>query len=356
MSQCLICGSETDASCCSKACEQRLREEIDAELRVESPEVFGPPIIIDPEVGDERQLAYLSAYSHKRDARTRGQRLANLRKNAAALGLPDALCRDMLILAENSPGSNTETVEIDERYFRVYESGHITEERLADLSGYWHKYLDGFWLEIRDDEYAGELQLSPVQPRTTGATVNLVEHGAAAIAAVRNPPPPAESLSPIVHQAIAKWKAARATNAEAAKNLRDETLRGLESAGYNWSMRVLQPAPDDAPHLVKQYGEFVCGGGDAGFVLHRKTAVTGETVYVERFGNAAVLHASRETILRAWQMEREDDRVWVHESRITGRETADISSPAYARDWLRKYPRCAGWEYMTWLSQQPEES
>lgn len=90
-----------------------------------------PKMILDPSVGDEYQIARISAISHLTDAATRDLRLEHLKNNLVTQGFPRDLAPDVLALTERVPGQNFETFRLGGNFYDISETGAINPAPLV---------------------------------------------------------------------------------------------------------------------------------------------------------------------------------------------------------------------------------
>ena len=178
---------------CSAKCHQELRDRVDAIVEERHPGLLDrKPLVLDPYVGDESAIAKLSARSRVEDDIT-GPLRYRIAKFYIELYDLDVQPGHLLILAERSPGSNTETVVVDGVAYTVFESGIISPRRYnngervspEDISYYYERVVGG-WQQHRADEYPCEFlrdedMKAPRYGDTEGTTLSFVEHGLTAL-------------------------------------------------------------------------------------------------------------------------------------------------------------------------------
>lgn len=179
---CVVCGQECDWEICSDECNKKLKAVVEQIVKQEHPELIGKSLVLDPEVGDEYAIARLSAYSRIRDNLTRPMRVKIAENSMEQIGLAGVSAEHLVLLAERSPGSNTQDVEIDGAMYHVFESGLI--KPIARGYGYHYRRVEGGWQEVRPDndpytrKFIADDQLTPTQyGEIAGAdALSVIEH------------------------------------------------------------------------------------------------------------------------------------------------------------------------------------
>ena len=131
---------------CSPECQKKFNEKVEELFRERHADLIGKSLIIDPAVGDEYEIARISAKMRIKDELSRPVRIENLKENLKRHGLEEWLpyAEHLMILNERQCGSTTVDVMLD-RLYTVYYSGEIEPTR--GYGYYWTRADDG-WQEI----------------------------------------------------------------------------------------------------------------------------------------------------------------------------------------------------------------
>ena len=169
---------------CSPECKKEFDRRVEEIFRKRHSDLIGKSLVIDPAVGDEYEIARISAKMRIEDELSRPVRLENLRENLKRLGLEKWLpyAEHLMILNERQAGSNTVDVMLDGELYTVYYSGDIEP---TDGYGYYWKRVDGGWQEVRpaDDPYTREfipdekMEFPKYGDVEGAAALSVVEHG-----------------------------------------------------------------------------------------------------------------------------------------------------------------------------------
>jgi len=322
---------------CSTDCGVSSKELVESKAREISPELYrakdnGEVCILDPYVGDEYSISRLSLESRIKTSLTRQLRLENLKFNCNKFDIDEKYAWDLLLMAEKSAGSNYIDIELCDRFFTVYETGGIKESSLLSQYGFWWKWVENLngWVEIRKDHYRS-FRESPLKPSTYGdtdTTLSVFEHGMVAL----NPDliieePSFEIMDAIVENSITEWREALEAETRGSKEKFREAVKDLDNSGYMWDWDIVE-----RDSLKK----FVNGGTNHydSFRVDIGKAISGETIYVHYFGNAAILYGPRSVIEKSWMMNQAKLNVT--------KEEAD--------EFVEKYGGCAGREFYRFVS------
>jgi len=360
---CAVCGAPGDHVVCSEACRRALAERVREIARRRFPRLYeGPPVILDPYVGDEKAIARESLEERVWYGLTRPSRVARAVAEARALGLPDPerIGRDAVVLAEREPGSNTATIEVAGRYFHVSDMGVFRE---FPAEAWWPDVpwwvLDQVrlrWIEAWEDREFGPVHRvlpSPVLPPRFG------DETASALSALEHPTGAPEILTLPVDEedrrlaleAIARVRAAVAARDARHRERSLRALEGLEAIGYLpfaaflaeafQVEEVIDPSGLDTPFGGPNYVEVgVC-------------RLTGGRMVLWRYGSAHAVYADPATRLALYEA------CWAEAVAALGEGNPDLGLARAGWAALvssRFYADCLGGAFWTWAAGAKREA
>jgi hypothetical protein len=156
--KCVICGKSRaeglifglDLYICSQECQKEFDRRVEEIFKQRHGNLIGKSLVLDPAVGDEYEIARISAKSRIEDELSRSVRLQELRENMRKLALSPELAEHLTMLNESAVGSNTVDIMINDVLYTVYFDGFIKPTKGY---GYYWKRVPNGWQEVRDDEY-----------------------------------------------------------------------------------------------------------------------------------------------------------------------------------------------------------
>jgi len=191
ISRCLNCDViKSCVNChfyiCSKECQEKFNQKVEEIFRKRHSNLIGKSLIVDPAVGDEYEIARISARMRIEAELSRKVRIQELQENIKRLGLVipelglEKTAEHLMVLNERQAGSNTVDVMIKGKLYTVYYSGAVEETKGY---GYYWVRVEGGWQEVRADEFTPEFipdekMRFPEYGDVEGSpAISLVEHG-----------------------------------------------------------------------------------------------------------------------------------------------------------------------------------
>lgn len=276
--KCIICSQPTlDAdhqplysrhwAVCSEKCHDELKARIAAAMKERHANLLGKSLVLDPAVGDEYSIARSSARMHVSDEITWPLRLSVAQFYVEQLDL-DVDPAHLLILTQQSPGSNTQDVCVDGKMYTAYNGGYVTEIVYQNGTratpenhyGYYYERIPTGWQEMRpaDDpwerKFHPDAKLKPPQfGETSGTTaISIPEHGTYAVAQTADPVDARKTALEIYHD-LAQQYESKESPVFSPVNVPGETY----GDGY-FPPYVCLVKYDDSEHPGGLLGDTVC--------------------------------------------------------------------------------------------------
>ena len=163
---------------CSPECQRKFNAKVDEIFRQRHGNLIGKSLIIDPYVGDEYEIARISAKDRIEAELSRHVRLENLRENMNRYGLPTKFAEHVMMLVESAAGANYANFKFADKFYCIFYGGSV--KPIDKCCCYWKRMDDG-WVEILDGEVWKVIRDSDMRYPHFGdvegaLAINLIEH------------------------------------------------------------------------------------------------------------------------------------------------------------------------------------